>query len=65
MEKISIIGAGSWGTTLAVLAAENGYDVTLWVREVAIAKSIIREKENKKYLSGIKIPANVYAESSI
>lgn len=65
MEKVSVIGAGSWGTTLAVLIAENGYDVTLWVREKAIAQLLLREKENKKYLPGIKIPANVYAESSI
>lgn len=65
MKKISIIGAGSWGTTLAVLVAENGYDVTLWVREKENMQSIVRERENKQYLPGIKIPDNVYVENSI
>jgi glycerol-3-phosphate dehydrogenase (NAD(P)+) len=65
MKKISIIGAGSWGTTLAVLVAENGYDVTLWVREKENIQSIVRERENKQYLPGIKIPSNVHIENSI
>ena len=41
MKKISIIGAGSWGTTLAILIAENGYDVTLWVREKEVEELIV------------------------
>jgi len=65
MKKISIIGAGSWGTTLAVLVAENGHDVTLWVREKENIQSIVRERENKQYLPGIKIPDNVYVENSM
>jgi len=65
MKNISIIGAGSWGTTLAVLIAENGYDVALWVREKENKQSIVRERENKQYLPGIKIPSNVFIESSI
>jgi|TARA_B100001964_G_scaffold245071_1_gene329676 glycerol-3-phosphate dehydrogenase (NAD(P)+) len=65
MKKISIIGGGSWGTTLAVLVAENGYDVNLWVREKAIAQSINKEKENKVHLPGIKIPDKVHVKSSL
>lgn len=65
MKKISIIGAGSWGTTLAVLAAENGYDITLWSKERESIQSITEERENKKYLPGVKIPTNVYVEESI
>ena len=65
MKKVSIIGAGSWGTTLAVLVAENRYDVTLWVREKENIQSIVRERENKQYLPGIKIPDNVHFENSI
>ena len=45
MKKISIIGAGGWGTTLAVLVAENGYDVTLWAREKEIVQSINEKRE--------------------
>ena len=65
IKKISIIGAGSWGTTLAVLIAENGYDVTLWAREKENVQSIAKERENKQYLPGIKIPSNVYVQNSI
>ena len=65
MKNISIIGAGSWGTTLAVLIAENGYDITLWVREKGNLDSITKERENKQYLPGIKIPDNVSISNSI
>ncbi len=41
MSYISIIGAGSWGTTLACLLSEKGYDVTLWVHEEELAKRLI------------------------
>ena len=65
MKKISVVGAGSWGTTLAVLIAEKGYDVTLWVKEEETIESINKERENKQYLPGVKIPKNVCAENSI
>ncbi len=65
MKKISIIGAGSWGTTLAVLIAENGYDVNLWAREKANVDYMSKYRENRQYLPGIKIPKNVLIESSI
>ena len=65
MKKITIIGAGSWGTTLSVLVAENGFDVTLWVREKSNADSILKNRENKQYLPGIKIPENVVVDNSL
>ena len=45
-EKISVIGAGGWGTTLAVLLAEKGHNVSLWVREKELADIIKKEKFN-------------------
>jgi glycerol-3-phosphate dehydrogenase (NAD(P)+) len=65
MEKISVIGAGSWGTTLAVLIGNNGFDVTLWAREKSSLDCINSERENKQYLPGVKIPDNVTAKSSL
>jgi len=65
IKRISIFGAGSWGTTLALLLAENGYDVILWVREKSKAELIVRDRENKQYLPGIKMPKNVDIKSSI
>ena len=63
--RISIIGAGSWGTTLAVLLGEKGFDVKLWARREELANEIESKKENKQYLPGIKIPSNVIADNSL
>ncbi|MFH0868343.1 MAG: NAD(P)H-dependent glycerol-3-phosphate dehydrogenase [Candidatus Woesearchaeota archaeon] len=65
MKKVSVIGAGSWGTTLAILIAENGYDVTLWSREDDTVQSINNDRENKRFLPNVKTPSNLHAESSI
>ncbi len=65
MNKISIIGAGSWGTTLAVLLAEKGFDVKLWARRKELANEIEAKRENNQYLPGIKIPDNVIADNSL
>ena len=63
MKKISVIGAGSWGTTLAVLLAEKGYDVKLWARREELANDIEAKRENLQYLPGIKIPDNAIASN--
>jgi glycerol-3-phosphate dehydrogenase (NAD(P)+) len=65
--KISVIGAGSWGTTLAVLLAENNNDspVFLWVREPEILESIKAHSENKLFLEGIKFPPNIHATDNL
>jgi len=63
--KISIIGAGSWGTTLAVLLGEKGFDVRLWARREALANEIESRRENLQYLPGIKIPSNVIVDDSL
>ncbi len=53
--KIAVIGAGSWGTTLADLLAKKGFEVDLWVREREVYEQIRDEKENKVFLPGIKL----------
>lgn len=63
--KIAIIGAGSWGTCLAALLGEKGFDVMLWARREELAKEIESKKENTQYLSGIKIPSNVITDHSL
>ena len=63
--RISIIGAGSWGTTLAVLLGEKGFDVKLWARRQELANEIESKRENLQYLPGIKIPSNVIADHSL
>ncbi|NWF75925.1 MAG: NAD(P)-dependent glycerol-3-phosphate dehydrogenase [Nitrospirae bacterium] len=56
MSYISVIGAGSWGTTLACLLSQKGYDVTLWVHEKKLAEIIDRTRVNSLYLPEITIP---------
>ncbi len=56
MEKIVVMGAGSWGTALAVLLAEKGYPVTLWEYQKEKAEKLQTERENPLYLKGIKFP---------
>lgn len=57
--KVSVLGAGSWGTALAVLLCENGHDVTIWSidkREVAM---IDEKREQIEKLPGVKIPEQI------
>ena len=63
--KIAITGAGSWGTTLAVLLGEKGFDVKFWARREELANEIEIKRENLQYLPGIKIPKNVIADYSL
>ncbi len=53
--RISVLGAGSWGTTLAILLHDNGHDVTLWEFKKSYAKSLLKHRENKTFLPGITI----------
>lgn len=57
--KIGVLGAGSWGTTLAALLAGKGFDVKLWVREPEVFEEIRKTNENKTFLPGVKLPSNL------
>ena len=55
-KKIAVIGAGSWGTALAISLAESGHAVSLWTRRQEHAEAMKADGENKKYLPGIAFP---------
>jgi len=55
--KVGVVGAGSWGTALAGLAARGGHEVTLWAYEAEVAVEIERDRVNTTYLPGVKLPA--------
>lgn len=57
--KISVLGAGGWGTTLAILLHYNGHKVTLWEYKKKYAKLIDKVRVNTQYLPGIKIPKEI------
>jgi len=52
-ERVAVLGAGSWGTTLANLLAKKGLPVRLWSFEAEVAASIRERHENVQYLPGI------------
>ncbi|HEU4709937.1 MAG TPA: NAD(P)H-dependent glycerol-3-phosphate dehydrogenase [Pyrinomonadaceae bacterium] len=62
-KQIAIVGAGSWGTALAVIAARAGHSVTLWSRDPDLANSINQERTNSRYLQSVPIPDRVTATS--
>lgn len=61
MQKVGVIGAGAWGTALAVVAARAGRDVRLWAREPALVAEINSSHRNTPYLPGIAIAPTVIA----
>lgn len=63
--RIAVLGAGSWGTALAVSLARGRHAVTLWARREAAAASIRQSRRNEAYLPGAEIPESVAVTSDI
>ncbi len=63
--RIATLGAGSWGTVLAMLLAANGRQVRLWARDVALAQALAKERENRRYLPGISLPETILPTSEL
>jgi glycerol-3-phosphate dehydrogenase (NAD(P)+) len=57
--KISVLGAGGWGTTLSVLLHYNGHDVTLWEFDPVYTETLRKTRLNELYLPGLKIPDEI------
>jgi glycerol-3-phosphate dehydrogenase (NAD(P)+) len=56
---IAVLGAGSWGTALAVLLARNGYRTLFWGHDAARQARLAHERENTRYLPGVRFPDNL------
>jgi glycerol-3-phosphate dehydrogenase (NAD(P)+) len=65
MSYITVIGAGSWGTTLACLLSDKGFDVTLWVFEKELADEIVSTRCNSIYLPSVIIPDSLRISNDI
>jgi len=64
-ERISVIGAGAWGTALAQMLAADGTPVTLWAREAALAAAINNGEGNQPYLPGAALSPSIRATSDL
>ncbi len=53
MKRVGVIGAGSWGTALAVTLSNKGHAVKMWDLDRALLKNMTSARENEKYLKGI------------
>jgi len=65
MKRIAIIGAGSWGTALAVIGARAGHEVQLWSRNSDVIRSINQQHVNSRYLTSVQIPVTVVATGDL
>ena len=63
--RIAVLGAGSWGTTLSILLAENSHEVSLWSYRREDADRIRATRENPAFLPGIPIPQAVRVEDDL
>ncbi len=64
-ERIAVLGAGSWGTALAVHCRRAGHEVRLWGRDPALMDEIARTRENAAYLPAIRVGDGVTATASL
>ena len=63
--KIGVVGAGSWGTALAKLLAEKGFDIDLWAFEPEVKEQIKTKNENVFFLPGKKLPQNIVCSNDL
>jgi len=64
--KIAVIGAGAWGTALAISASRQaaGHQVQLWTRDAAAAKAMQSQRSNQRYLPDVDFPDALQCASS-
>jgi len=63
--RVGVIGAGSWGTAIAGLLAENGHDVVLWSFEEDVARAVRETGTNDRYLEGVRLPSSLQVTTDI
>jgi glycerol-3-phosphate dehydrogenase (NAD(P)+) len=65
MKPVAILGAGSWGTALAVHIARAGRDVRLWARGSALVEAIATTRRNPRYLTDVPLPDTVHVTTAM
>jgi glycerol-3-phosphate dehydrogenase (NAD(P)+) len=65
VKRIAVVGAGSWGTVLASVLADNGHEVNIWARNAKIVEEINNFHCNEKYLGKAKLSSDLVATNSL
>ena len=65
MKKVTVFGAGAWGTTLAQVLSDAGNEVLLWARNQDVVSEINNKHTNNQYLTGVQLPFNLTATNDI
>lgn len=65
MKKVAVIGAGSWGTALSMVLADNGLDVSMWSRREEQVEEINKAHTNQRYLPEVILPDTISASTSL
>ncbi|WP_027964474.1 NAD(P)H-dependent glycerol-3-phosphate dehydrogenase [Halalkalibacillus halophilus] len=65
MAKVAVLGAGSWGTALSIVLADNNNDVYLWSHREQLALNINENQMNEQYLPEVNLPSNLCATSDL
>ena len=63
--RISVLGAGSWGTALGILLARHGHQVSLWGHMADEMTTLERDRENKHYLPGVPFPKHLFPTADL
>lgn len=63
--KVTVLGLGSWGTALAFVLADNGYQVVIWGRNEEQCREVNESHTNQRYLPGITLPYNITATTDL
>ena len=65
IEKVAVVGGGSFGTVIANITARNGCDVSFWMRSDELARDVNKRRENPQYLPGYEINPRVVASDDM
>ena len=65
MSRVSVLGSGAWGTTLAQVLADAGHEVLVWGRNVVVVKEINDDHTNHSFLPGAQLPSSIKATTNI
>jgi glycerol-3-phosphate dehydrogenase (NAD(P)+) len=63
--RVTVLGAGSWGTTVASVLCRRDHEVLLWARNPEVAAEVDEQRSNEAYLPGVRLPSRLHATADL